>query len=106
MVESQGVPWERWLSIGGSIVAPVTAISTLLFYFGYVSTREQYLYFALDVDTIGFTSQDFVMRSGQPLLVPLIVLPLGAAAAVLGARQLSPGLLGPTRRGATHGGGF
>jgi hypothetical protein len=103
VAEPQGAPWERWLSIGGSIVAPVTAISTLLFYFGYVSTREEYLYFGLDVDTIGLTTQDFVMRSGQPLLVPLIVLPLLAAAAVLGARRLRPWLLAHTRRGATIG---
>jgi hypothetical protein len=100
------VPWERWLSIGGSIIAPITAISTLLFYFGYVSTREEYLYFGLDVDTIGLTSRDFVMRSGQPLLVPLIVLPLVAAGAVLAARRLRPWLLGHARGGAAIGAGL
>jgi len=94
------VPWERWLSIGGGIVAPLTAISTLLFYFGYVSTREEYLFFGLDVDTIGLTTQDFVMRSGQALLVPLIVLAFVATAAVLAARRLRPWLLGYPRRGA------
>jgi hypothetical protein len=98
------VPWERWLSLGGSIIAPVTAISTLLFYFGYVSTRQQFLYFGLDVDTIGLTTRDFVMRSGQPLLVPLIVLPLVAAGAVLAARQLRPWLLAHARGGAATGG--
>ncbi|WP_347350972.1 hypothetical protein [Intrasporangium sp.] len=93
MTEAQHASWERWLSIGGSIVAPITAISTLLFYFGYVSTRAQYLYFGLDVDTVGLTTQDFVMRSGQPLLVPLIVLPLVAALAVVTARGLRPWLV-------------
>ncbi len=97
------MPWERWLSIGGNIVAPVTALTTLLFYFGYVSSRQEYLYFGLDVDTIGLTTQDFVMRSGQPLLVPLIVLPLLAAGAILGARQLRPWLLGHARHGEVVG---
>jgi len=106
VAQSQGVPWERWLSVGGSIVAPVTAISALLFYFGYVSTLEEYLFFGLDVDTIGLTTQDFVMRSGQPLLVPLIVLTLVGAAAVLAGRRLRPWLLQHARRGAAVGAGL
>jgi hypothetical protein len=54
-------------------------VSTLLFYFGYVSSRSQYKYFGIDVDTIGLSTQDYVMRSPQPLLVPLLVLTLLAA---------------------------
>src|SRR6476620_8009654 len=67
------VSWDRVYSFAGNIVAPATALSALLFYFGYVSTRAQYLYFGLDVDTIGPSTQAFVMRSPQPLLVPLLV---------------------------------
>ena len=69
----------KWLSLGGSIIAPATLISTLLFYFGYVSSRAQYDYFGVDVDTIGLSTQDYVMRSPQPLLVPLLVLTLMGA---------------------------
>jgi hypothetical protein len=83
--------------MAGSIVAPITALTTLLFYFGYVSTRQEYLYFGLDVDTIGLTTQDFVMRSGQPLLAPLIVLPLVTAGLILGARRLTPWMVGHQR---------
>lgn len=68
---------ERWVSIGATIVAPVTVISALLFYFGYVSSRSQYAYFGIDVDAIGLSTQDYIMRSPQPLLVPLLVLTLG-----------------------------
>ena len=74
---------ERWITLAGNVIAPVTAISALLFYFGYVSSRSQYEYFGLDVDTIGLTTQDFIMRSPQPLLVPLLVLAVLSAAAVL-----------------------
>ena len=84
------VSWGRWLSLGGSIVAPATLITALLFYFGYVSSRAQYDYFGVDVDTVGLSTQDYVMRSPQPLLVPLLVLTLlagGFLAAHLAARR-------------------
>jgi hypothetical protein len=96
MSESDQPPEDRvsqfgkWLSLGGSIIAPVTLITTLLFYFGYVSSRAQYDYFGVDVDTIGLTTQDYVMRSPQPLLVPLLVLTLlggGFLAAHVAARR-------------------
>ncbi|HEU5271895.1 MAG TPA: hypothetical protein VFU36_18380 [Jatrophihabitans sp.] len=57
--------------------------SALLFYFGYVSSRAQYAYFGIDVDTIGLSTQDYVMRSPQPLLAPLLVLVLLGTAGVL-----------------------
>jgi len=87
VAEGAGGRLERWLSIGGSIIAPATAITTLLFYFGYVSSRAQYDYFGVDVDLVGLTTQDYVMRSPQPLLVPLLVITL-ACALLLGAHTL------------------
>lgn len=76
-------PAERWVSFAAGIVAPVTLISGLLFYFGYVSARSQYEYFGIDVDTIGLSTQDYVMRSPQPLLVPLLGITLLAVAGLL-----------------------
>src|SRR4051794_36105280 len=81
---------ERWVSFAAGIVTPVTLISTLLFYFGYVSARSQYRYFGIDVDTIGLSTQDYVMRSPQPLLVPLLVLTLLAVAALLVHTAIHP----------------
>ena len=77
--ELPGSRVERWVSVGATIVAPVTVLSALLFYFGYVSSRSQYAYFGVDVDTIGLSTQDYVIRSPQPLLVPLLVLTLAGA---------------------------
>src|ERR1051326_9200467 len=81
MTEQPGTPssWERWYKVATSFVAPATFVTALLFYFGYVSSRSQYAYFGVDVDTIGLSTQDYVMRSPQPLLVPLLVLTLGGA---------------------------
>jgi hypothetical protein len=77
-VEGGSVPGrvERWVNTGATVIAPVTALSALLFYFGYVSSRSEYAYFGLDVDTIGLGTQDYIMRSPQPLLTPLLVLAL------------------------------
>ncbi len=67
------------LSVVGSVVAPATLVSALLFYFGYVSARAQFGYFGVDVDVLGFSTQEFVMRAPQPLLVPALLLLLGSA---------------------------
>ena len=55
-----------------SVIAPITLISAILFYFGYVYTTTEYGYFGLDVDTIGLSTQEFIMRSPGPLLTPLL----------------------------------
>lgn len=73
---------EQWISIGTTIVAPATLFGALLFYFGYVSSRSEYAYFGVDVDTIGLSTQGYIMHSPQPLLVPLLVLALFTAGIV------------------------
>jgi hypothetical protein len=81
---------ERWVSFAAGIITPVTLITALLFYFGYVSARSQYEYFGIDVDTLGLGTQDYVMRSPQPLLVPLLVLSLLAVAGLLLHNAIQP----------------
>lgn len=71
-----GARFDQWVSIATTIVAPTTVLGALLFYFGYVSSRSQYAYFGIDVDTIRLSTKDYIMRSPQPLLVPLLVLTL------------------------------
>ncbi|SNS70203.1 hypothetical protein SAMN04488107_3483 [Geodermatophilus saharensis] len=70
---------DRLGQVAGSVaqvVAPLSVLTALLFYFGYASSRARYLYFGVDVDTIGLSTQDYVMRSPEPLLTPLLVLAL------------------------------
>jgi hypothetical protein len=74
-----GTQLEQWVSIGATIAAPVTVLGALLFYFGYVSSASEYAYFGIDVDAIGLSTQDYIMRSPQSLLVPLLVLTLASA---------------------------
>lgn len=77
--KSTSTQLEQWLSLVGTIAAPVTILGALLFYFGYVSSASEYAYFGIDVDTIGLNTQAFIMRSPQTLLTPLLVLTLASA---------------------------
>lgn len=69
-------------------IAPATLITGLLFYFGYVSSRNFFLYFGVDVDVLGLSNQQFVMRSPGALFVPIMVLLLIAAALIVAHRLL------------------
>jgi hypothetical protein len=72
------------ISTATSVVAPLSLLTALLFYFGYASSRAQYDYFGIDVDTIGLSTQDYVLRSPAPLLTPLLTFVLlGVAVATL-----------------------
>ena len=80
--------FEKWMGFLSSFVAPLTLVTALLFYFGYVSTREFFRYFGVDVDIIGLSTQEFVMRSPGALFIPVMVLMLLAAAVIVGHRAL------------------
>lgn len=80
--------WERWYPVATTFVAPATFLTGLLFYYGYVSSRAQFRYFGVDVDTIGLGTQDYVMRSPQALLVPVVLIPIAGAGLLLVSRIL------------------
>ncbi len=77
--KSAGAQLEQWASLIGTIAAPVTVLGAVLFYFGYVSSASEYAYFGINVDTVGLSTQAYIMRSPQTLLVPLLVLTLISA---------------------------
>lgn len=83
-----GLGFEKWMGFLSSFVAPLTLVTALLFYFGYVSTREFFRYFGIDVDIIGLSSQEFVMRSPGALFIPVMVLLLLAVGLIVGHRRL------------------
>ncbi|GAA4741131.1 hypothetical protein GCM10023350_27120 [Nocardioides endophyticus] len=86
--------WERWLTLATTFIAPVTFVTALLFYFGYVSSRAQYSYFGVDVDTLGMGTREFVMRSPQGILVPALLVILLAAATAGGMAVFRSGRVG------------
>lgn len=83
---AESPPLAVWRLVS-TVVAPATLLGAVLFYFGYVSARAQFAYFGVDVDTLGFSTQEFVMRSPQPLLVPVLAMLLAAAATTWAAAE-------------------
>jgi len=52
-------------------LAPGTLIVAILYYFGWARTHALYEYFGIDVDILGFSTSDYVMRSADALWPPL-----------------------------------
>lgn len=55
----------------GSVVAPTTALTALLYYFGWVVTNAQASVFGLDESALGYSTRDYLLRSTGALFVPL-----------------------------------
>ncbi|MDQ4058590.1 MAG: hypothetical protein M3124_05650 [Actinomycetota bacterium] len=63
-----------WLSTMESlaaIVAPVTFLSALAYYFGWTRTNTLVGYFGIDHSVLGLSTQDYILRSVDALFVPL-----------------------------------
>lgn len=83
-----GLGFGKWMGLLSHVIAPATLITGLLFYFGYVSSRAFFLYFGVDVDVLGLSNQQFVMRSPGALFIPVMVILLSAAAVLVVHRAL------------------
>lgn len=57
----------------GSVIAPTTLLTSLLFYFGWARTRAQAEYLGMDESVFGFSTQDYVLRSISAMYLPLAV---------------------------------
>jgi hypothetical protein len=82
----------------GSVVAPTTLLTALLFYFGWVSVSVQARYFGFDASLLEFSTQDYLLQSISPTF-----LPLGAALlvvlALLWGHNVINRWIGPGRAG-------
>jgi hypothetical protein len=63
----------------GSVVAPVTLITAVMFYFGVQHAHWYFHYFGVNHTIMGLTTQDYLIRSADGLFVPLT----GLAGAIL-----------------------
>lgn len=62
----------RVLKIVGSIVAPTTLLSSLLFYFGFVYAIGFFRYFGVNYSVLNLPVQDYLVLSADGLIIPLI----------------------------------
>lgn len=88
---------ERALQVVATIVAPITVLTALLFYFGWIRTNALFQHFGVDAAVLGFSNQDYILRSVEALYVPLGVL-LIAGLASLWVHGLVETLLATHRR--------
>jgi hypothetical protein len=66
-----------------AVVAPATLVTALAYYFGYRREEAFAGYFGIDLSALGFTTNDYVLRSVDALFVPLTVVLLIAFGAVV-----------------------
>src|SRR6267143_7302776 len=55
----------------GLVVAPVTLLTALLYYFGWIRSNSLWLYFGVDQSALGFSVQDYLVRSIGAIFAPL-----------------------------------
>jgi hypothetical protein len=75
--------WSDRIKGVAEVVAPLTLLTALLSYFGYVSSYSHFAYFGIDLSTLGMSTQDLVLRSVAALYIPLLVLLAAALVAYL-----------------------
>jgi hypothetical protein len=73
-------PQRKALAFFGSVIAPTTVLTALLFYFGRLHADWFFRYFGVNYTVLGLSTQDYLLRSADGLFVPLTV--LGAAALI------------------------
>ncbi len=77
-----GSEGRRVVGLVFAVVAPVTLISALAYYFGYRREEAFAGYFGIDQSTLGLTSNQYVLQSVDALFVPITVVLLVAFGAV------------------------
>jgi hypothetical protein len=67
-------PVRSALSVLTTLGPPLSIITALLFYFGWARSDQQAFYMGLDVSLMGYSTQDYVLRSISSLYIPLLVI--------------------------------
>jgi hypothetical protein len=93
---SSGLP-PQVAKVLGAVVAPVTFLSALLYYFGWSHAYWFCNYFGVNSTVLGFTTTDYLMRSVDALFVPMTVVGAAALAAAWGHSLLHSRLVGGAR---------
>lgn len=72
-----GEPGKPGFSLRGTletialVLAPGTLLTALAYYFGWVRTDALYAYFGIDVGHLGLSTTDYILRSVEPLWLPV-----------------------------------
>jgi hypothetical protein len=67
-----------------AVLAPVTVLTGLLYFFGYLRARAFYGFFGIDLRSIGFSTTDYLAQSADTVFRPLaVLLAIGLGAVLL-----------------------
>ncbi|MEU3462836.1 hypothetical protein ABZ721_23180 [Streptomyces sp. NPDC006733] len=64
--------WARLWTVA-NVIAPTTALTTLLFYFGYVATTARFRYFGVYLDMVDLSLQEMLLYGVEVVNPPLVV---------------------------------
>jgi hypothetical protein len=92
-----GLPQLMRLLLLGTIVAPTTLLTSLLFYFGWSHAYRFYDYFGVNSTLLDLTTQDYLMRALDGLFVPMTVVALAGLVALWGHTALRARLAAGSR---------
>jgi hypothetical protein len=70
------------LRIVGTVVAPTTLLTVLMLYFGRLHATGLFDYFGVQQTVLDLTPQDFLVRSADGLIIPLVVVAIVAVIAL------------------------
>lgn len=68
-----GTDWGARVKDLATMIAPTTAISALLIYFGYVGTRARFAYFGVNLDLTEMSTQSLILYGLEVVYVPAAV---------------------------------
>ena len=87
------------LKVLGSVVAPAAFITALLYYFGWVRTGAVFSRFGVEQSMLGFSTNDYLLRSAGVAFRPIALLVIGAAGVFVVHRVLHRVRAGEDRAG-------
>lgn len=93
-LEDLGTTLPRILKVVGSVVAPTTVLTALLFYFGRLHVTQFFGYFGVNFTALDLTLQDYLIRSADGLFVPVAVA-ASTALVIVWTQRLLAGRLAP-----------
>ena len=93
----QGTVPTQVLKVLGTIVAPATVLTALMYYFGFLHAYWFFRSFGVEHSVFGLTTQDYLVRSADGLFVPLTVLAV-LALVVVWSTRLVPLRISPARQ--------
>jgi hypothetical protein len=81
------------------VIAPTTVITALLFYFGWAQTNALFARLGIDQSALGFTVQDYMLRSVNSTFRPMSVVLLAAVAGLSAHVAVTRAVATPGRAG-------